>query len=126
MPWVWEEDDDICCAECGGVVKSESDLDGDDLCGACASRTIAGESLALIRNGSFEEAREALSGAWGSKTIVDHLTFEASREAERADFDEAAFRLQLAVEPKWSSEEECKQQYDAAMIETRRAREACV
>jgi predicted RNA-binding Zn-ribbon protein involved in translation (DUF1610 family) len=97
-------------------------------CAECSKAAESGEVLSLFRIGANEQALVALAEmntAWPEpESVVQALIFEADYFARHGDLDEAALRLRCLAEPKWSREEECKQQYDAAMIETRRAREA--
>lgn len=58
----------------------------------------------------------------GTMSDNQKLTAEAYDCARHGDFDEARHRLRLRDEPKFSSIDQCKQQYKAAMVETRRAR----
>lgn len=122
------------CASCGDEYRFDEydechepwDL---PTCAECTKAGEAGEALELLRDGETERAVVAIAEintAWPEPgSIVHALIFEGDYYARHGLFDEAAFRLRCLSEPKWSREEECKQQYDAAMIETRRAREAC-
>lgn len=125
------------CSGCGArTMVDPNDLDYEPWmppqCTECQIASEAGEILDRLRCG---ERREPLADLAEITTMppqvrpehmVEALIYEAGYYARRGDLVEAMHRLRLAAEPKFSNTRECKEQYDAAMIETRRAREACV
>lgn len=123
------------CSSCGERFYFDPhDLDHEPwmppTCSDCSLAFGVDQIIDLFERGETSRAREALAeftNDWPPPdSIVVTLINEADDAAARGDIEEALLRLRLTAHPKWSNPLDCKQQYDAAMIETRRAREACV
>lgn len=127
----------ITCSSCGARTRiDENDVDYEPWmpqhCSECGRAEVADEARYLISKGKPDEAAELLAEhvsyppGVAQDGMVAALMYEAADYLRRGDESEAAYRLRLAAEPKWDSINDCKEQYEAAMVETRRAREACV
>lgn len=114
------------CSGCGSRFKiNEHSHDYEPwmppLCAECALAEEAGEIRAVLQSGDVRRAAEMLAEhvsyppPIGGKEMVAGLMYEAADYLRRGDAEEAAYRLRVAAQPKWSSIEECKEQYRMVM-----------
>lgn len=117
MTVIIDEDEDLC-GSCGQAEPNDDCYHPDfgDVCAACFDAYSAEDARDAFAAGDPFEARDLLMGlAPASVDVCAELIRNAQDCARRDDWDGAAHQLRLLIEPKWSSEAECRAQYDAAM-----------
>lgn len=115
----------LTCIECGTDQVDFEDITDDGCTAVCEDCRSAREleDIVDLPDAEFAEMLAQIASPFRSwaQGEAQKLLQEADDARRRNDLDQARHLVRLCVHPKWSSEAECREAYEAAMAEKRGA-----